>query len=69
MVHSPDKYTNFFEIVTEVLQGDAVIPFLFIICSDYILQILIALMKGNGFMLNVVAPERVTNENANTDIR
>ena len=47
MVHSPDGNTNFFDIVAGVLQGDTRV--LFIICLDYILQILLDLMKENIF--------------------
>ena len=36
MVRSPDGDTKMFEIITGVLQGDTVAPFLFIICLDYI---------------------------------
>ena len=31
IVHSPDGDTNFFNIVAEVLQGDTLAPYLFII--------------------------------------
>ena len=34
----PDKDTNFFDIVTGVLQGDTLAPFMFILCKDLILQ-------------------------------
>ena len=50
-VHSPDGNTDFFDIVADVLQGDMLAPYLFIICLDYILQMSIDLMKGNGFTL------------------
>ena len=51
IVHSPDGDTDYFDIVTIVLKGDALAPFLFIICLDYILQTSIDLMKENGFTL------------------
>ena len=38
MVLSPDGDINFFGIVTEVLQGNTLAPFLFIICLDYVLR-------------------------------
>ena len=38
MVRSPDGDTPFFDITTELLQGDTLAPFLFIICLDYILK-------------------------------
>ena len=50
MVHSPDGNTDFF-IVTGVLQGDTIVAYLFIICLNYILQMMIDLMKENGFIL------------------
>ena len=49
MVCSPDRDTNFVEIVTGVLQVDTLAPYLFILCLDYILQISIDLMRENGF--------------------
>ena len=49
MVFSPDKNTIFFDIVAEVLQGDILTPYVFIICLDYVLWTLIALK--NGFTL------------------
>ena len=33
MVHSPDGDTTYFDIVAGVLQGDTLIPYLFIICN------------------------------------
>ena len=50
-VHSLDGGTDFFDIVAVVLQGDTLAPYLFIIRLDYILQLLIDLMKENGFTL------------------
>ena len=50
MVHSPDGNTDFFDIVG-VLQADTLAPYLFIICRDYVLQMLIDLIKENGFTL------------------
>ena len=37
-VCSPDGDTDLFDIVTGVLQGDILAPFIFIICIDYILR-------------------------------
>ena len=34
MVRSPEEDTNCFEIVTGVMQGDTLAPYLFIICLD-----------------------------------
>ena len=33
-VHSPDRDTDYFDIVASVLQGDTLAPYLFIICLD-----------------------------------
>ena len=45
-VHSPDG-----DIVTVVLQGDTLAPYLFIICLDYMLRTSIDMMKDNDFKL------------------
>ena len=37
-IDSPDGDTNFFDIVTGVLQGNIFALFLFIICLDFVLQ-------------------------------
>ena len=50
-VHTPNGDIDVFDIFAGVLQGDTLAPYLFIICPDYILQILIDLMKENGFTL------------------
>ena len=39
MVHSPDGETDFFQIISGVLQGDTLVPYLFIVCLDYALRI------------------------------
>ena len=44
-ISSPDSDTDFFDSVTGVLQGDTLIPYLFIICLDYVLQLSVDLMK------------------------
>ena len=41
--------TNYFDIVADVLQGDTLAPYLYIICLDYVLRTSIDLMKENGF--------------------
>ena len=48
-VRSPDEDTNFFDIVSDVLQGVTLAPYQFIICLDYVLQTTINLVKENGF--------------------
>ena len=50
-VHSPDGDTDYFNIVTGVLQGDTLAPYLFIICLDYVFRTSIDLMKENVFKL------------------
>ena len=37
-VRSPDRDTDYFDIVAGVLQGDTLAPYLFIICLDYLLR-------------------------------
>ena len=44
---SPD---NFFVIVAGVLQGDKLVPYMFIICLDYVFWTSIDLIKENGFI-------------------
>ena len=56
-VHSPDGDTDFFSIVTGVLQGDTLAPYLFIISLDYVLRT-IDLMKENGFTLKNASSRR-----------
>ena len=43
--------TDYLNIVVGVLQGDTLVPYLFIICLDYMLRASIDLMKENGFKL------------------
>ena len=37
MVRSPDSDTNYFDIITGILQENTLASFLFIICRDYVL--------------------------------
>ena len=48
---SPEEDTDYFDIVANVLQGDALAPDPFIICLDYVLRTSIDLMKENSFKL------------------
>ena len=48
-VRSP--YTEYFDIVAGVLQGDTLAPYLFIICLDYELRPSIDKIRENGFEL------------------
>ena len=50
-VRSPDGDTDYFDIVADVLQGDTLAPYLFIICLDYVLRTLIDKIKENSFEL------------------
>ena len=50
-VRSPDRDTDFFDIIAGVLQGDTLARYLFINCLDYVLRTSIDLMKENGFTL------------------
>ena len=50
-VRSPDGDTEYFVIVAEVLQGDTIAPYLFIICLDYVLRTSIDKIRENGFEL------------------
>ena len=45
IIHSPDDDTDFFAIVSGVLQEDILAPYLFIICLDYKLRMTIDLIK------------------------
>ena len=50
-VRSPDRDTDYFDIVAGVLQGDTIAPYLFIICRDYVLRTSIDKIKENRFEL------------------
>ena len=43
--------THYFVIVVGVQQGDILVPYLFIICQDFVLRMSIELMKENGSKL------------------
>ena len=49
--HSPDGNTDFFDIAAGILHGNTLVPYLFIICLDYVLWTSIDLTKENGFTL------------------
>ena len=51
-VRSPDGYTDYFDILAGVLQGDTLAPYLFIIWPDYRLRSSIDLLKENDFKLS-----------------
>ena len=50
-VHLLDGDTEYFDIVAEVLQGDTLATYLFIICLDYVLRTSIDKIRENGFEL------------------
>ena len=50
-VRSPDRDTEYFNIVAGVVQGDMLAPYLFIICLDYVLRTSIDKIRENGFEL------------------
>ena len=50
-VRSPDGDTEYFDIVAGELQGDTLVPYLFIICLDYVLRTSIDKIRENGFEL------------------
>ena len=58
IVHSSDGDTDFFDIIAGVLQGDALTPFLFLICLDYVQRISIEQMKENSLTLKDVRSKR-----------
>ena len=47
-VRSPDRDTDYFDILTSVLQGDTLTSYLFIIYLDYVLRTSIDKIKENG---------------------
>ena len=50
-VRSPDRDTEYINIVAGVLQGDMLAPYHFIICLDYVLRTSIDKIRENGFEL------------------
>ena len=51
MIRSLDGHTNFFDIITLVLQGDTSVLYLLMICLDHILRTSTDPIKENGFIL------------------
>ena len=54
--------TDFFNIVAGVLQGDTLVPYMYIIYLDYILRTSNDLMKENGFILKKCKKQMVPAE-------
>ena len=50
-VRFPDGDTEYIDIITGVIQGDTLAPYLFIICLDYVLRPSIDQMKETSFKL------------------
>ena len=53
MVRSPDGDTEFFDILAGVLQGDTLVPFLFLICLDFVLRISVDTWNEYGLALEL----------------
>ena len=62
-VRSPDRDTDFFDIVADVLQGDTLAPYLFITCLDYVLRMSINKRKVNGFKLTKEKKQKIPHTN------
>ena len=62
MVVSLDGDTKFFDIVTGVLHGHKLAPYLFTHCLEYVLWALIDLMKQNCFTLKKSRSRRYTTD-------
>ena len=65
--------TDYFDIVAGVLQGDTLVPYLFIMCLDYELRTSIDKIKENGFELTKKRSRRypaktITNADYGDDI-
>ena len=50
-LRSPNGDTEYFDIVAGLLQEDTLVPYLFIICRDYVLRTSIDKIRENGFEL------------------
>ena len=62
-VRSPDGDTDNFDIVTDVLQRDTLVPHLFIICLDYVLRTSIDKIKQKRFQANKRKKQKVPRKN------
>ena len=73
MVYLPDGDTEFFDIVVRVLQRGILALYMFIICLDYVLCMLIDLIRDNGFTLKKTRsrkyPTETTTDADNADDR
>ena len=66
-VRSPDRDTDFFDIVAGVLLGDTLAPYLFIICRDYVLRTSTDLVQENSFTLKKARSRRYSDDITNAD--
>ena len=64
-VHSPERDTDYLDIIAGLLQGDTLAPYLFMICLDYELRMFIDIMKDNGFKLSKKKIPRTNNYGQN----
>ena len=68
-VCSPDGDTDYFYIVSGVLPGDTLAPYLFIICIDYMLWTSVNIMKDNGKgKKQKILPQTITNADYADDL-
>ena len=58
IVRSPDGDTDFFNVVAGVLQGDTLVPFLFILTLDYVLRTSVDKLNSFGFTLEKAKSRR-----------
>ena len=58
-VRFPDGDTDYFGIVAHLLQRDALDPYLFIICLDYMLRTSIDIMKDNKFQVGKEKKQKI----------
>ena len=67
-IHSPDGDTDYFDIVANVLQGDTLALYLFIICLDNMLRTSIDKWKDNSFKLTKERSRRYPVQTITDDI-
>ena len=58
MVRSPNRDTEFFDILAGVVQGDTFTPFFFVICLDYVLRISVNKCNEYGLTLELARRRR-----------
>ena len=57
-VRLPDGDIEYLDIIAGVMHGDSLVPYLFIICLDYVLRTSIDKIKENGFELTKKSSRR-----------